>query len=110
MHNWSIQPFCQDYDLASYTMLFALILYMSGETYSLTPTSNDKFFKKFFMAALFTLKVFVRNLRRGSRRRNFFIFLFDVWPGFRTRAVRVISQYTTYDTTATLNEQYIKKG
>ena len=36
----------------------------------------------FFMAVLFTLRVFARNLLRGSCRRNIFhISNFDNWPG-----------------------------
>ena len=33
---------------------------------------NDRFFEKLFMAILFTLRVFARNLLRGNRRRNTF--------------------------------------
>ena len=45
-------------------MLCASILYVSAETYSLTSTPNDRFFEKLFMAGLFTLRVFARNLQR----------------------------------------------
>ena len=47
-------------------MLCALLLCMSGKTYSLTSTSNDRFLRKFFMTGLFTLRVFARTLPRGS--------------------------------------------
>ena len=68
-------------------MLCALILYVRGGTYSLTSTPNDRFLRNFFMAGLFTLRVFARNLLRGSRRRNIFhIFIFDDWPEVRTQA------------------------
>ena len=68
-------------------MLCALILYVSGGIYSLTSTSNDRFFEKLFMAVLFTLRVFARNLLRGSRPRIiFFYFIFYDWPGIRTQA------------------------
>ena len=68
-------------------MLFALILYVSGWTYSLTSTPKDRFLRNFLMAALFTLRVFARNLLRGNRRRNTFrIFIWRLaWgsnPGF----------------------------
>ena len=39
--------------------------------YSLKSTPNDRF-EKLFMAILFTLRVFARNLLRGNRRRNSF--------------------------------------
>ena len=63
------QPFSQDYGLASHTplMLYALILYVTDGTYTLTSTSDDKFLRNFFMAGVFTLRVFVRNLVRGYR-------------------------------------------
>ena len=40
-------------------MLFVLILCISGGTYSLKSTPNDRFFQKLFMAILLTLTVFV---------------------------------------------------
>ena len=50
-------------------MLYGLILYVSCGTYLL---------RNFFIAGLFTLRVFARNLLRGIRRRNiFFISRFD---------------------------------
>ena len=57
-------------------MLCVLILYLSGKTYSLKPTPNDRFFEKLFMGILFTLRVFARNL---AEERHF-VFRFDVWP------------------------------
>ena len=68
-------------------MLCVLILYISGGTYCLKSTLNDRFFKKLFIAILFTLRVFARNLLRGNRRRNTFDILFWclAWgsiPGF----------------------------
>ena len=53
LHNWSLQPFRQNYDLASHT------------TYTVC-----------FMAILFTFRVFARNLLIDSRWRNIFIFSF----------------------------------
>ena len=68
-------------------MLCVLILYINGGTYSLKSLPNDRSFKKLFMAILFTLRVFARNLLRGNRRRNKFRILFRclAWgstPGF----------------------------
>ena len=76
----------------------ALILYMNGGTYNLTSTQNDDFLRNLFMAGLFTPRVFERNLLRENSRRYifFFIFRFDVWPGIRTQALRLISQHTSY--------------
>ena len=52
---------------------------MSGGTYSLTSTPNNRFLRNFLMAGLFTLRVFVRNPLRGSRRINIFHISFFWW-------------------------------
>ena len=43
-------------------MLCALILYVSGETYSLTSTPNDRFLSNFLKSGLFILRTFGRNI------------------------------------------------
>ena len=49
-------------------VLCSLILYVSGETYSLTSTPNYRFFwKTFSWQFLFTLRLFARNLLSGNR-------------------------------------------
>ena len=60
-----------------------LILYISGGTYCLKSTTNDRFFEKLFMVILFTLRVFARNLLRGNRRRNTFRISFFLMSGLR---------------------------
>ena len=77
IHNWSLQPFSQDYWLS---FSHHLCLYVSGGTYSLKSTSNDRFVWK-------TLRVFARNLLRGNAEVTFFCILFwclawDSNPGF----------------------------
>ena len=57
-------------------MWYVLILYISDGNYNLMSTLNERFFEKLFMAILFTLRAFVRNLLRGNRRRNTFRILF----------------------------------
>ena len=57
-------------------MLCVFILNISGRTYILKSTPNDRFYKKFFMAILFTIRVFARNLLRGNCRRNIFFSYF----------------------------------
>ena len=59
---------------------------------------TKRFLRNFFMAGY--------NLLRGNCRRNsFLIFHFDVWSaiwtGIWTRALRLLSQHTTYYTTVT---------
>ena len=53
------------------------------------------------MAVLITLRVFAINLLRGNRRKILFVFCFNAWSGFRTLALRLIRQHTTYQTTVT---------
>ena len=62
-------PSVRIFDLVSHTtMLRVLILHISGGTYSLKSTTNDRYFKKLVLQILFTLRVFDRNLLRGNRR------------------------------------------
>ena len=60
-------------------MLCGLILYMSGATYSLTSTPNDRFLGDFFIVGLFSLGVLARNMLTGNRRRNIFFFSYFVF-------------------------------
>ena len=64
-------------------MLCALIFYVSGGTYSLTSTSNDRFLRNFFMAGLFICQ---KSAERKSPKKYFSNFSFDDWPGIRTQA------------------------
>ena len=78
IHNSSQQAFSQDDNqLLTPFMLCALTLYRSCGTYSINSSPNDGFLRSFFMAILLALKVFIRNLLRGScQRRNIFILSF----------------------------------
>ena len=104
IHNWPLQPFSQDYDLVSHTTYVVCVNFIhEWRDLQFKVDSERQIFEKLFMAILFTLRVFARNLLRGSRRRNIFFsyFIFDVWPGIRTRALRIVSQHTTYYTGST---------
>ena len=49
---------------------------------TLKSTPNDIFLNGFSWQILFTLRGFARNLLRGNRWKNVFIFFrFDIWPG-----------------------------
>ena len=61
-------------------MLCALILYMSVQHLQFKVDSERQIFEKFFMAILFSLRVFARNLLRLSCRRIIFIFSFELGP------------------------------
>ena len=96
--------------LLTQLMLYVLNFYMSIGIYSLKSTPNDRLLRSFFMKILFALRIFARNLLKGSRRRNnFSYFHFVVWPGIWTRTLRLINQHTTYQTTATLMHTYLLK-
>ena len=90
IHNWPLQPFCQDYGLASHTTYVVCVHFIrKWRSYSLTSTANARFLRNFFMAGLFTVRVFTRNLPRGNRRRNILFFYisfrcltWDTKPGF----------------------------
>ena len=73
----------------------ALILYVSGGTYSLKSTSNYRFLRNFFMAALFTFRVFARNLLIGNCRRNSFFSYFVLMSDLGYEPGPYV-QHTTY--------------
>ena len=57
-------------------MLCVLILYISGGTYSLKSTPNDRFFEKLFMAILFTQNFCLKSAERKSLKKYFLYFFF----------------------------------
>ena len=77
MRNSSLQLFSQDYGLASHTtyVMSVKFIYKWGK-YSLNSTPNDRYLKS--ISRQFYL-VFARNLLRGSRWRNLFIFTYQVY-------------------------------
>ena len=76
IHNWPLQPFSQDYGLASHTTHVVCVNFMrEWRDLQFNVDSNDRFLRNFFMVILFTLRVSARNLLRGSRRRNIFSYL-----------------------------------
>ena len=70
------------------TYVVCVISYISGGTYRLKSTPNDRSFEKLFMAILFIFKVFARYLLRGNCRRYIYfctLFWCVAWssnPGF----------------------------
>ena len=84
IHNWTLQPFSEDYWAWSLTplMLCVLILYINGGTYSLKLTSNDRFFEKLFMAILFQRSDFLPEICWNNYLRILFWCLaWDSNPG-----------------------------
>ena len=82
IHNWTLQPFSQDYWL-TFAHHFRFVRLNAQ-------TANDSFFEKLYMAILFYFLFYrarARNMLRGNRRRNTFCILFwwlawDSNPGF----------------------------
>ena len=94
----SLPPFSQDNDLVSHTThVVCVILYMNGRTYSLKSISNDRFLTnfswQFHLLTEISPEICWEEVAYGIFCSYF---RFDVWPGIWIRAVRLISQHTTY--------------
>ena len=77
-HNWSLQPFSQVYWRSFSHHLRCVCVNFIYKWRDLKSTPNYRFFEKYFIAGLFTPRVFNRNLLRGNRRRNIFYFSYFV--------------------------------
>ena len=76
IRNWSLQPFSQDSDLASHTIYVVCVNFIhEWRDLQLKVDPELQIFEKLFMAILFTLRVFARNMPRSRLRRNIYIFL-----------------------------------
>ena len=76
IHNRLLKFFSQACDLASHTTYVVCVNFykcVEGPTYI---NSEWQILDKLYISIFFTLKVFARNLLRGSRLRNIFIFPF----------------------------------
>ena len=92
------KPSVRIIDLVSHTTydVCVLILYISGETYSLKSDPNDRFFEKLFMAILFYSQSFCQKFaERKSPKKYFLYFGLMSGPGFEAR-LYVLSLHTTY--------------
>ena len=69
IHNWQMQPFHQDYGLASQTTYVACIEFICKCWYLLFSVDSE-------------LRIFARYLLRGNRRRNFFHISFGCLPWY----------------------------
>ena len=76
IHNWLLQPVSQYYSLVCHSshVAFVNLLYMSGGTYCLTSTPNDKFFfQTFFHGRLIFSESFCqKSVKRKSPKKYFF--------------------------------------
>ena len=72
-NNRSLQPFSQDYGLSSLTTYVLCSNFIhEGRDLQFKVDPERQIFDKLFMAILFTLRVYARNLLRGSRQGNIF--------------------------------------
>ena len=76
IYNWSLQPFRQDYGLASHTTLVVCVKFVLQ--CSLTSTRNDRF--------IYSQSFCQKSAEKKSPKKYFSYFIFDDWPGIRTQA------------------------
>ena len=75
--NWSLQPFRKNCQVASHTICVVYVNFIHvWWDLQFKVDSEWQILGSFLTTILFTLRVFPRNLLKGSRRRNIFIFLF----------------------------------
>ena len=89
IHNWPLQPFSQDYDLASHTTHVAWVNFIHKwrDLQFKVDSERQIFLGNFFRAGLVTLRLFAKSLLKENRRRNAFsYFNFDNCPGIWTQA------------------------
>ena len=89
IHNWPLQPFSQDYGLASHTTHVVCINFIhEWRDLQFNVDSERQIFKKLFHGSFIYSQSFCqKSAERESRRRNIFLyFIFDDWPGIRTQA------------------------
>ena len=68
-------------------MFSALILYVSGRTYSLTSALNNRFLRNFFIDRFIYSQTFCqKSAEWKSAKKYFSYFSFDDWAGIRTQA------------------------
>ena len=73
IYNWSLQPFSQDYVLASHTTHVVCVNYIrEWRDLQFYASPNGRFFEKLFHGKFIYAQIFDRNLLRGNRRRNIF--------------------------------------
>ena len=73
IHNWPLQPFSQDYGLASYT---AHVVCSERQIF------EELFHGRFIYSQSFCQK----SAEKKSPKKYFSYFIFDNWPGIRTQA------------------------
>ena len=98
IHKRSSQPFSQDYSLASHnTHVVCVNFIYEWRDLQFNVDSEWQIFKKLSWHVYYSQSFCQKSAERKSPKKYFFfIFRFDVWPEIPNRALRLISQHTTY--------------
>ena len=80
IHKWPLHSNCQGFNLTSHATYFVCVNFVHkwwDLQYKFDSFRFDRFLRSFFIATLFTCRVFARNLLRCRCRRD--IFMFSFW-------------------------------
>ena len=94
-----LNTYIHTYIIGDYNHSVRIIDLVSNTTYVVYVNFIHKWRELQFHGNFYLFSEFLPEIgwEEGNRRRNtFFVFCFDVWPGARTLALRLISQHTTY--------------
>ena len=87
-HSWSLQPFSQDYGLASHTTHVVYVsLIREWRDLQCNVDSERQIFEKLFHGRFIYSQSFCKkSAERKSPKKYFSYFIFDDWPGIWTQA------------------------
>ena len=83
IHNSSLQPFSQEYGLASQTSHVVCVHFIRD---NLTSTPSDRFLRNLTRQVYLLSGFFSEICWKEVTEENFSYFIFDDWPGVRTQA------------------------
>ena len=86
IHNWPLQPFTQDYGLASYTTHVACVNFIrEWRDLQFNVDSERQIFEKLFLGRFIYSQSFCQKSdEKKSSKKYFSYFIFDDWPGTQT--------------------------
>ena len=101
IHNWLLQSFSQYYGLASYNSHVVCLNFIhEWRDLQFKRRLRTTDIRETFSWYVYLLSEFLPEISwEEITEEILFEFCFDAWPGIRTRALRLISQHTTYYTT-----------
>ena len=89
IHNWPLQPFSQDYGLASHTTFVVCVNFIrEWRDLQFNVDSERQIFEKLFRGRFIYSQSFCQKsaAERKSPKKYFSYFVFDNWPGIRNQA------------------------